>query len=178
MIYVYFNRVGMIVKPFLKFSWRVERNILLRTGNFAYFACFCRGIVDNFLFPVDRSCDILNFSPREKQRRPKRRKKGAARPAAWCGGAGGSIEIDSKPCGDRAEELFGLSFFGVTPSLWKSGMRSPVISPATMVAFVCVFRALPQRRRARAFRRAPLSSSKRPSRRRWSRRSSSTSPPL
>ena len=47
------TELGMIVKPFLKFSWRVERNILLRTGNFAYFACFCRGIVDNFLFPVD-----------------------------------------------------------------------------------------------------------------------------
>ena len=84
------TELGMIVKPFLKFSWRVERNILLRTGNFAYFACFCRGIVDNFLFPVDRSCDILNFSPREKQRRPKRRKK---EPPAPPHGAAGRADI-------------------------------------------------------------------------------------
>lgn len=63
------TELGMIVKPFLKFSWRVERNILLRTGNFAYFACFCRGIVDNFFFAVDKSCDF-RYDEDEKAARP------------------------------------------------------------------------------------------------------------
>ena len=89
------TELGMIVKPFLKFSWREERNILLRTGNFAYFACFCRGIVDNFLFPVDRSCDILNFCPAKSnaaRREEKRRglEKKICLPCARGGGRRGT----------------------------------------------------------------------------------------